>query len=205
MLYCIINKLSLNVSFITHFFLASLMFRLFFVINFFAVSLFLKIIIERLLKHSFSVFNVFKDLLSFFIAFSFFVSSLRVLFFRKCFLLLLFLLLKYLYLNSRFLRNKIVFKWHFVVLFYWCCCDFDNCKIKHWAYIIYFFDSFHFFFVLLSTFALKLDVLFVRNWCIYVWFLFGLYCIDLFRDFLHNDRISWDFCTFFRCNYIRSN
>ena len=67
--------------------------------------------------------------------------------FRKCFLLLLLflLLLKYLYLNSKFFPNKIVIKWHFVVLFHKYCCVFDNCKIKHWTYIICSFNFFHFF------------------------------------------------------------
>ena len=122
------------------------MFRLFFVINFFIISFFLKIAIERLLKYFFSVFNVFKSLTSFFVFFSFFVSLLRI-FFRQMFflLLLLLLLLKYLYLNSKFFRKKNVFKWHFVILFHWCCRVFDNCEIKHWTYIICFFNSFHFF------------------------------------------------------------
>ena len=124
------------------------MFRLFFVMNFFAISLFLKIAIERLLKYSFSVFNVLKNLTSFFIAFSFSVSLLRILFFfDKClFLLLLFLLLlRYLYLNSRFLRNEVVIRWHFVDLFHWCFRVFDDCEIEHWAHVICSSDSFHFF------------------------------------------------------------
>ena len=59
----------------------SLMFRLFCVINFFALFLFLKIAIERMLKYSFNVFNVFKNFTSFFIVFSFFVLLLRILLF----------------------------------------------------------------------------------------------------------------------------
>ena len=75
------------------------------------------------------------------------VLLLRVFFFDKCFLLLLFflLLLRYLFFNSKFFRNEIVFKWHFVVLFHWCRRVFNNCEIEHWAYVIYFFDFFHFF------------------------------------------------------------
>ena len=124
------------------------MFRLFFVMNFFAISLFLEITIERLLKYFFNVFNVFKNLTSFFIVFSFSVSLFRIFFFDKCLLLLLLfllLLLKYLYFDSRFLRNEVVIRWHFVVLFHWCCRVFDDCEIKHWAHVICSFDSFHFF------------------------------------------------------------
>ena len=62
------------------------------------------------------------------------------------------------------------------------------------------FWLFSFLYVLLSTFALRLDALSARNWCIYVWSLLRLYCIDSFRDFLHNDRTSWNSCTFFLCD-----
>ena len=126
------------------------MFRLFFVMNFFTTSLFLRIAIERLLKYFFSVFNVFKNLTFFFIAFSFSVSLLRILFFRRCFhllLLLFLLLLRYLYFDSKLFRNEVAFQWYFVVLFHWCCYVFSDCdcEIKHWAYVICSFDSFHFF------------------------------------------------------------
>ena len=123
----------------------------------------------------------------------------------NCFLLLqLKWELWYLYLNSKVFRNDVVFCWHFVILFDKFCDVFKNYEIKHWAYIICFF-KFFIFFVLLSTCAFMLDVLFVCIWCIYAWSLFRFYCIDLYRVFLHNDRISWHFYTFFQCDYIRNN
>ena len=50
----------------------------------------------------------------------------------------------YLYLNSKTFRNDVVFCWHFVTLFDEFYDVFENCEIKHWTYIICFFESFHF-------------------------------------------------------------
>ena len=51
----------------------------------------------------------------------------------------------YLYLNSKICRNDVIFRWHFVTLFDRFYDVFKNCEIKHWAYIICSFKSFHFF------------------------------------------------------------
>ena len=111
--------------------------------NFFVISLFLKIAIERLTKY-FS--NFFVVLIFFFTAFSSSISLISVLFFFRCLLLLLLKWeLWYLYSNSKVRRNDVVFRWFFVILFDKFCNVFENCEIKHWIYIICFFKSFHFF------------------------------------------------------------
>ena len=109
--------------------------------NFFVISLFLKVIIERLTKYFFNVLIV---LISFFTASFSSVSLINVFFFRCLLLLLLRWELWYLYLNSKICRNDVVFRWHFVILFDKFYDVFKDCEIKHWTYIICFFKSCHF-------------------------------------------------------------
>ena len=110
--------------------------------NFFLISLFLKIAIERLTKYSFNILIV---LIFFFTAFFHQFHWLAFFFsFRYLLLLLLKWELWYLYLNSKVRRNDVVFRWHFVILFDEFYDAFENCEIEHWVYIICSFKSFHF-------------------------------------------------------------
>ena len=175
----------------------------FFVLNFFDFSLFLEIIIDRLIKNSFNVlfFDVFfKTNVFLYYFFILWVAD-------KCFFLSI--VFCYcccnIYIYTRKFFETISFE---NCILFFCSIDivmfFKKCEIKHWTYFIRFFEYFHFF-ALLSTCALRFNALFVCNWCIYMWYLFRFYYIDSSRVSLHNDRIFWHFCTFFRCDHILSN
>ena len=207
MLYCSINKLFLSVLLIIFFFNVVDV-SIIFIMNFFLIFLFSKITIEQLLKYSFNVFNVFKNLTSFFIVFSFFVSLFRIFFFRQMFS---FAVVVFVVVVEIFIFRFEIFSKRNRYSMTFCCLvslmlscfrwlwnkALSTCRMLFWL--------FSFLYVLSSTFVLRLDALFIRNWCIYVWSLFRLYCIDSSRGFLHNDRISWNSCTFFRCDHTYSN
>ena len=184
------------------------MFRLFFVMNFFAISLFLKIAIERLLKYSFSVFNVFKNLTSFFIVFSFFVSLFKILFFRQ---MSFFVVVVLVVVVEIFVFRFEIFSKRNRYSMTFCCLVSLMLSCFRWLWdralsiCHMLFWLFSFVYALSSTFVLRLDALSARNWCIYVWPLFRLYCIDWSRDFLHIDHTSWNSCTSFWCDHTHSS